>query len=401
MQDPGITSSNGEKHLRIVVLGGKLQGVEAVYLAQKAGWETRVIDRHLNCPAAGLCDVFTHADIRTSTELKHHLKGADLLIPALENSETLTFLKKCAAGDNVPVLFDFSAYALSSSKTASNRLFHHLQVPAPLPWPACGFPVVVKPSFGSGSRGVRVFHDASSLREHAARWKAELVMQQFIDGPLFSIEVVGRPGTFAALQTTELEMDSLLDCRRVSAPTDLPQKHLTEFESIAVKLAESLSLQGLMDVEAVFHDNTFKILEIDARFPSQTPSAVWWSTGVNLLALLADCFLPGREMKQPNAPTAKGVIYEHIQVKGNLLESAGEHIMAEAGVLHRQPDFFGADDALTNYHPHRRDWAATLINTAETRRAAWKKRNRVVADIRRRFALDRYVDDSPRQFEGK
>jgi pyrrolysine biosynthesis protein PylC len=78
-----------------------------------------------------------------------------------------------------------------------------------------------------------------------------------------------------------------------------------------------------------------------------------------------------------------------------MLESAGEHIMAEAGVLHRQHDFFGADDALTNYHPHRRDWAATLINTAETRRAAWEKRNRVLCDIRQHFGLDRYVDGAP------
>ena len=37
----------------IAVVGGKLQGVEAVYLAKKAGWKTLVIDKNPDVPAAG------------------------------------------------------------------------------------------------------------------------------------------------------------------------------------------------------------------------------------------------------------------------------------------------------------------------------------------------------------
>ncbi len=376
-------------------MGGKLQGVEAVYLAKKAGWETFVIDRKPNGPASGLCDAFIQADIKTPDDLNRRVAGADLLIPAMENNETLAFLKKSPPKGDIPVLFDFSAYAVSSSKKTSNRLFHQLRIPAPVPWPACGFPVVIKPSLGSGSRGVRIFHDASQLRAHTNRSSGEQIMQQFVHGPLFSVEVVGRSGKFFALQTTELEMDSMFDCKRVTAPTDLHPNHISEFESIAVRLAESLSLQGLMDVEAVFNDNMFKILEIDARLPSQTPTAVWWSAGVNLLGLLTRCFLSGEEIKKPVASSSKGVVYEHIRVKGNLLETAGEHIMSESDALYLQHDFFGADEALTNYRPHRHEWVATLINSAETRQAAWEKRNRVVADIRRHFDLGRYIDDGP------
>jgi pyrrolysine biosynthesis protein PylC len=378
--------------LRIAVLGGKLQGVEAVYLAQKAGWEVLLIDRKSTCPASGLCDEFIQADIKTQEDLNRRLAGADLLIPATENSETLACLEKNPSRENTPVLFDFSAYAVSSSKAASNRLFHQLRIPTPMRWPACGFPVVVKPSVGSGSRDVRIFHDADQLRAHTDRFSGEQVMQQFIHGPMFSIEVLGRSGKFFALQTTELEMDSLFDCKRVTAPTALPRQYVSDFESIAVRLAKSLSLQGLMDVEAVFHENTFKVLEIDARLPSQTPTAVWWSAGLNLLELLAISVLQGEEMKTPVALSSKGVIYEHIRIKENMLEVAGEHMMSEIGALHLQQDFFGADEALTNYRPHRREWVATLINTGETRQAAWEKRNRVIADIRRHFGLDRYEE---------
>ena len=36
------------------VIGGKLQGIEAVYLSKKAGWKTLLIDKAANVPAVGL-----------------------------------------------------------------------------------------------------------------------------------------------------------------------------------------------------------------------------------------------------------------------------------------------------------------------------------------------------------
>ena len=42
----------GEKGVRVGVVGGKLQGVEATYLARKAGWEVVVIDQDPNPPAS-------------------------------------------------------------------------------------------------------------------------------------------------------------------------------------------------------------------------------------------------------------------------------------------------------------------------------------------------------------
>jgi pyrrolysine biosynthesis protein PylC len=388
------------KRLRIIVLGGNLQGVEAAYLAQKAGWESVVIDRNPACPAAGLCDGFIAADIQARDDLNRHLENADMLLPATENPETLACLHRISSGINMPVLFDFSAYTVSSSKKASNRLFDQSDIPMPKPWPACGFPVIAKPNFGSGSQGVRVYQDAAQLAADEIRWNRQPVMQQFIPGPLFSVEVIGDSKTFVALPTTELEIDRWYDCKRVIAPAALPQKYVHELESMAAGLASSLSLRGVMDLEVVFHDNTLNGLEIDARLPSQTPTAVWWSTGLNQLQLLARCFLSGENQKKPVATRSNGVVYEHIRVKAKRLEVAGEHIMSQTDSLSLEQNFFGADEALTNYQPQRSEWVATLINTGQTRQAAWAKRNRVVADIQRHFGLESYVDSVP-EYLGK
>ncbi len=52
---------------------------------------------------------------------------------------------------------------------------------------------------------------------------------------------------------------------------------------------------------------------------------------------------------------------EHILVQRNELEVCGEHIMSSDTPLTLQPDFFGADEALTSYQPQRKNWVATMI----------------------------------------
>ena len=60
-------------------------------------------------------------------------------------------------------------------------------------------------------------------------------------------------------------------------------------EAALLNLAEVLRLHGLMDLEVIQTPEGMRVLEIDARFPSQTPTAVWLSTGVNLAEHLAAC----------------------------------------------------------------------------------------------------------------
>jgi len=378
--------------MRVGVIGGKLQGVEAAYLARKAGWHVTVVDRRVNVPAAGLCDRFAQWDVSAANDLGRALDGVDLVIPALENDAALACLIRWTRDNKIPFAFDPAAYGISSSKIESNRLFARAGVATPLAWPGCGFPVVAKPSAGSGSDGVQVFHDSQSLPAHIKQSDEQWVVQEFVPGPSYSLEVIGRPGQYIPQQVTDLAMNPGYDCKRVLAPTDLTHTLVRDFEQIAVTLAGELDLKGLMDVEAVLHQDTLKILEIDARLPSQTPTAVYWSRNINLVELLGDLFVEGTLNDQPAAHPPRGVVYEHINVLPGLLETAGEHIMSGADALRVHEDFFGAEEAITNYAPGRQAWAATLIVCGKNRKAAWEKRNRVVAKIRERFELTLYRD---------
>jgi len=296
-----------------------------------------------------------------------------------------------------PLAFDPRAYRVSSSKLMSDRLFAELEIPAPLPWPRAGFPLLAKPSGSSGSRGVRIILNADQLRAEfpdggaAAGW----VAQEYLPGPSYSLEVIAAGGGARCFQVTDLFVDAGHDCKRVTAPTELCPRLVAEFERIGLALADAIDLRGLMDVEVILNGGRLKVLEIDARLPSQTPTAVFWSSGENLVQLLGEAAC-GRELPAPRPFTSmRAVVYEHVQVSPGRLEIGGEHVMAGADILRLHRNFFGADEALTDYAPGRSGWRATLIVTGGTRDEAWRRRCEVLADIRRMFGLDRFVDPEP------
>jgi pyrrolysine biosynthesis protein PylC len=366
--------------------------VEAVYLAQKAGWEVVLVDRRPAVPASGLAERFVRADVRDGSALSAALAGVDWILPALENRAALESLSAWSRRRGIPLAFDGAAYAVSASKRASNRLLARLRCPMPDPWPDCGFPVVAKPDGGSGSRGVWLLIDEEAFHRHLRERRGDWVLQSFVPGPAYSIEVTGSPGGHRVHQVTDLRMDARFDCKRVMAPTDLAPSQVRAFAQLSLRIADALALKGIMDVEVIAHDGRLKVLEIDARLPSQTPTAVYWSSGENLMAVLKSLFCDDATPGTVRTATRRGVVYEHLHVAGQRLEVSGEHAVAAAGPLRLVPGFCGADEVLTDYAPGRETWTATLITADRSREAAWRKRCAVIAEMRSRFGLRGYGD---------
>ncbi len=389
----------GEGRLRVGIVGGKLQGVEAAYLARKAGWEVRVVDRkpRTRVPASNLADSFVQGDVTDEKNLAGLLGEVDLIIPALEENTALRSLTRWSLKTGVPLAFDPEAYAISSSKLKSTDFLKQIGLPVPAAWPNCGFPVVAKPGRGSGSKGVSIYQDLDSLQN---RFSAEFpppdwVLQEFIDGSQHSLEVVGRPGSYRILQVTDLYVDENFDCKRVIAPSDLPLNLIADFEKLTLTIAEALKLHGIMDVEVLFSRGEFKILEIDARLPSQTPTAVYWSTNQNMIGLLGALHTAPKVNFPPAGDILRGTVYEHIHISGDVLKISGEGIMTAGGALNLQDDFFGADEAITNFAPGKDPWVATLIFAGKDRQRAREKRNRSISEIVRRLGLKTVIDPQP------
>ncbi len=371
----------------IAIIGGKLQGVEAVYLAQKAGWETLVIDKNPDAPATGFCDQFLKHEFNPEHPVPSHCPRVDLILPAMEDMAVLKAVSAWAEAKNIPLAFDLEAFKLSSSKIKSNVLFRQMNLPAPRGWPHCSFPVVVKPSQASGSQGVAVFQNSATLFANCPFLEKgstqgdpntgqkelippNLIIEEYMEGDSYSIEVVGSPGKYHPLQVTDLDMDSRYDCKRITAPTRLPPRQIKRFAQLAIAIAQKIQLTGIMDVEVILTGNELKLLEIDARLPSQTPMTVYQSTGINMVEMLGNLFLDKTTVPAEPSPVAcpsnaQCVVVEHIRVLGNDIQVCGEHIMGQGPLKHHQP-FFGADEAITSFSHGKDQWVATLIFSADT-----------------------------------
>ena len=388
--------------MRLAIIGGQLQGTEACYLARQAGYEVLLIDKQRQVPAAGLADEFIVLDVvnnyRRTGEL---LRSVDLIIPANEDILTLNTIDHLARQIDRPYAFDPRAYAVSSSKKISDALFQLLGVPAPAPWPRCSYPVIIKPAQLSGSAGVKKAHNAGELKQylHGLMQPPEtMVVQEFIDGPSLSLEVIALNGRAVALQITELEFDRSYDCKRVLAGIPVEPDVAARLSHIGCQLAMALNLTGIMDIEVMMDDNVPKVIEIDARLPSQTPTAVFHSSGINMLELLTGVYVNGKlpeTARQPEQPE-RAVIYEHAIISGDRLEITGEYVLASAGRLLCQDNLYGFDRVITDFQGNPgEEWVATLITTGENPHEAMAKRQKAISALMSEHDLKIFSDPVP------
>ena len=369
--------------LLVAIVGGNLQGVEATYLAKKTGWEVLLVDKNPQAAASLMCDRFLQFTITTKRDLDKIPKQVELVIPALENTGVLSILYEWSLETGIPLAFDMQAYAISSSKKKSDQLFRDININAPKSWPECDFPIVAKPDGESGSRGVKIIHNEKELTSNFPTKDAldQMIAQEYLEGPSYSIEIIGFPGNYTPLQVTELHMDNDYDCKRVLAPSGLDSTRVMEFEQMAIRIAERIQLKGLMDLEVILHEGELKMLEIDARLPSQTPTAVFQSTRINMVKLLGELFLTGKmNINHTNQP--KTTIYEHIKVIKNHIEVMGEHIMSGIGSLKLFQGLFDADEVITNFHPGLNEWVATLILKGKNMEEVLGKKQQTYENIR-------------------
>ncbi|MEM3437133.1 MAG: 3-methylornithine--L-lysine ligase PylC [Nitrososphaerales archaeon] len=388
--------------MKICVIGGRLQGIEAVYLAKKAGYEVVLIDKDSNAPAASLADEFYALDIlKDNNTLSKILSLTDAILPATENKRALSFLEEISLQIGVPYMQDNSAFRISSDKIESIKFFKSLNIPYPKLWPEADFPLIVKPASKSGSTGIYRVESADQLEQalkEISLIDEKVVVQKFINGPALSLEVIALDGNPLPLQITQLEFDKTYGCKRVFAP-DLVNINVKEsLYKISEKIARGLKLKGLMDVQAIVDNDVPLIIEINARLPSQTPTVVYHSSGINMVGLLVEMFtynkLPHVIIEPKNS-----VIYQHIKVNGDSITIMGEHIMSEAKNLRIEKNFFGVDEAITNLDTRKSEGVATLIVRGCSLQEAKIKLMQALEKLMSEFHLTKFLDSSPEAFK--
>jgi len=388
--------------MRIGILGGRLQGIEAAYLCRKAGYESILIDKDTQAPATTLAnEAYTLNITKDVNYAKKILKKVDAVLPANENKKTLAHSEKLCMELGIPFMQDNTAFWTTSNKLRSGEFLLDLNIPTPKPWPDCGFPVIVKPSNKSGSESVFRANTIWQLQKALKRIRGadeKIITQEFIDGSALSLEVIAKKGEAKPLQVTGLEFDDTYGCKKVYAPIQISADLQRKFNEISEEIAKGLRLNGLIDVQSICREGLPIVNEINARLPSQTPTVVYHSSGINMITLLAELFLEN-ELPDVRIQPKHAVIYQHIKVFDGELRVQGEHVMEDARDLQITKGFCGASEAITNMTVDKgaRELVATLIVKAKSLDDAEKKMEKVIQRIMGEYGLDKYNDLAPKQ----
>ncbi len=384
--------------MKIAIVGGALQGTEAVLLSKRADIEMVVLDRKHNVPAETLTDEFVLCDVTKEPEkAKKIFSDCDAVIPACEELDALRKLDKIVPETGKPLLFDMHSYEISCSKERSNEIMANVGVPLPKPWPECGFPIIVKPSCQSGSIGVsEVENEEERIRalEIVKKLNDVPIQQEFVFGRSMSIEVVGNGEKSRSFVTTEVILDSNYDCKRVEcSPNILSSEDEATFRKIGTDVADAIGLNALMDVEAILTKKGLRVLEIDARIPSQTPMAVEAATGLNILEELMYTAL-GMKTGKKNSGGCSA--YEHYLVSNGSLITCGEKEFGHVSKPYISYGMFGADQVITDYEPGKSEWRATVVNGGRTDADVLEKRKEFIRRAMDECDLEEYLDKSPK-----
>lgn len=347
------------KQVMVGIIGGKLRGAEACYLARQAGYEITLFDQDPYCAAADLADVFVCADL-LKTDVSDDLADCDFILPMLENPAVLDRITTGAEKCGVPCLHDPASAEIGSSAQWTGQLCR-----------ARGIPYM------------QDFRETGSLlsdRANSAGLHLMPLNREDSDECCYSIEVIGEGSAFLPIAVTRILRDGRHGCCQVEAGVTLPPEAHAQMLEIAEKVGEALRLCGICSVETVWKEGRMYVRSIDTRLPSQIPTAVYQATGINMLSLLYDTAC-GR-LSGTDAPSTAHAVCRHIAVDGTEIRLQGERVMEHAGRLQYTEYFFGCPEVLTDFRPGKTAWSATLImRDADSLDNVYAKLDRVIGKI--------------------
>ncbi len=385
-------SDGMRKHTRlknIVIVGGRLQGTEAALLGREAGYRVILIDQDPMAPAQKLCTRFINKNVLSGDrEVLAALDAADMVLPTLENLPVLEELQVLCERRGVRLALDLSAYRISSSKKTSDRLFDAVGLPHPKDWPQGSLPYIAKPDSESGSHGVQRLTTKEQLQRFLADAGDSYVVQEYLEGRSYSIEIIGEPGNYRTYEPTEIFVDRAYDCNLAAVyRTITPEKKRTLVE-YARRVAEGIGLCGIMDLEVIDSEDGMKILEIDARLPSQTPLAVYYATGMNYLTELYDLFCYG-DFQTMQTDEGRCASYAQYQINHGAFVSLGERILTEGGVLRDREPRIRSARVITDYTPYAVEWRGIFISHSDTAEQLRKREAAVRCGIVKQIRLEK------------
>jgi len=143
-----------------------------------------------------------------------------------------------------------------------------------------GYPLMVRPSYVLGGRGMEVVHDEEMLREYVARAvevtpERPILIDKFLENAIEAEADAIADGTDAfvpaVMEHIELAGVHSGDSACVIPPTSIPEKHLRTIYEYTRNIAIEMKVVGLMNIQYAIANDTVYILEANPRASRTVP----------------------------------------------------------------------------------------------------------------------------------
>jgi len=167
-----------------------------------------------------------------------------------------------------------------------------------------GYPLIVRPSYVLGGRGMEIVHDEQMLREYVAAAvgvspERPILIDRFLQNALEAEAdaIADGQDAFVPAVMEHIEQAGVHsgDSACVIPPVSIPQKHLDTIEAYTKKIAIALDVRGLMNIQYAIADDKVYVLEANPRASRTVPLV---SKVCNIpMARLATRILLGKKLR--------------------------------------------------------------------------------------------------------
>lgn len=138
------------------------------------------------------------------------------------------------------------------------------------------YPVIIKDTVGLSSYGMEVVNTFGEAKNflNSKRNNSDRIVEEFIDGTAFGVEIYGKPGNYKLLPTVMLSLNKYgITSPKQSVkigPVNNPDFKIEELNRELFRLAETLKFNGSAQVDLIFSKGNWYFIEINPRLSGMT-----------------------------------------------------------------------------------------------------------------------------------
>lgn len=292
------------KHKAVYFIGGGELNIYAVKWARESGFKTIISDKNINFACKHLADFSVHANaknysihIKYLNKLVNHLDIRGVICQIEEGLFTKIKIEKFLKLKTIKI----SSLNKSMDKIKQKKILEKskLLIPKNIEIKNLNIfkKIILKPSDGSGSRGVEIIdHNLSkeTIKKKISNLKKNFknyILEEYIDGRSIDGNALLIDGKFYPAGVFEKFSTPLPYALPIAGeiPVNLPLALKKKFTSTFKKGCKALGIEnGPVKIDTILYKNNFYILEITPRFHGDvsTQNIVPYATGINVFKFL-------------------------------------------------------------------------------------------------------------------